>query len=353
MERKPPPSERDLLNLVRDVLRTRLPASWCLEEKASRRRFDAILRLRAPDGRCTSLFCEAKTVFNTRDVAAFLQRIGRSDDSPVLLVARYLSPRTRNALTAAKLSYVDATGNVAIRIDNPALFIQGTGLDNDPWRGPDRPTNSLRGRPAARVVRTLVDLRSPQWKVRDLAVVAGASLGSTARTLDFLSREAIIERSPVGIVTSVLWDALLERWAVDYDLPGKQRAVQLIEPRSLVRLEAAASRAGIRYAISGSLAARWCAAYAEPKLAVLYAEDLDRMREAVALRETDEGANVLLIEATDDLVFIRTWEKAGVIYAALAQVVVDLMAGPGRNPEEGTALLRWMRENEETWRSWR
>lgn len=198
-------------------------------------------------------------------------------------------------------------------------------------------------------MRALVDFWPP-WKVRELVVAAGTSLGSTVWTLDFLSREALVERSPTGTITEVSWDALVDRWAADYDLMRKRRSVRLIEPRALGRVESAAARAGVRYAVSGSLAARWRAAYAEPKLAVLYAENLDRMREALALREAETGTNVLLIEPVDDLVFARTWERAGTTYAALSQVAVDLLAGPGRNPEEGEALLRWMRDNEAEWR---
>ncbi len=37
-------------------------------------------------------------------------------------------------------------------------------------------------------------------------------------------------------------------------------------------------------------------------------------------------------------------------YAALSQVAVDLLTGPGRNPAEGQALLDWMETDERTWR---
>jgi len=307
--------------------------------------------LDTPDGRTTHVTCEVKSLVNARDIPALVDRLTSMNSrvGPTLVIARYLSPRTRAALAMANFSYLDATGNARIVLDDPVVFIEASGADSDPWRSPDRPTNSLRGRPAARVVRALIDLRPP-WKVRELVAAAGTSLGSTVRTLEFLSREALIERSPTGNVTNVYWEPLLERWASDYDLTRKQRAVRLIEPRALTRVEDAAAQAGMRYALSGSLAARWRAAYAEPKLAVLYAEDLDQMRNTLALREADSGTNVLLIEPIDDLVFARTWQQNGITYAALSQVVVDLLAGPGRNPEEGKALLRWMRDNESQWR---
>ena len=218
MERnaKNPPTERDLLNFAREFLLSRMPGGWTTQIKPQPGRIDAVWTLATP-GCTTRVNCEVKSILNARDMPALVQRLagtasGRLD--PTLVISRYLSPRTREALVAARISYFDATGNVRICLDDPVVFIETAGADSDPWRSPDRPTNSLRGRPAARVVRALVDLRPP-WKVRDLAAAAGTSLGSTARTLDLLSREALLERSPLGVVVDVAWEPLLERWAAE------------------------------------------------------------------------------------------------------------------------------------------
>ncbi len=40
----------------------------------------------------------------------------------------------------------------------------------------------------------------------------------------------------------------------------------------------------------------------------------------------------------------------GVVIAAPTQVVVDLMTGPGRNPNEAEELLESMKRNEQSWR---
>ncbi|MGH7804778.1 MAG: hypothetical protein ACREQJ_10550, partial [Candidatus Binatia bacterium] len=200
-----------------------------------------------------------------------------------------------------------------------------------------------------RVVRALADMQGT-WKVRDLAAAAGTSLGSTARTLDFLDREALVRRDKSGTVIAVEWRSMIERWAADYDLASYPRIVRLIEPRGIERIETSLRDADARYVLSGSLAARRRAPYAEPRLAVVYAYDADRMGKRLGVRETDAGANVLIIEPKDDLPFVRTWTDASSVYAALPQVAVDLLSGPGRNPEEGMALLRWMQQFEAQWR---
>ncbi len=264
-------------------------------------------------------------------------------------MARYLSPRAREALINAGMSYVDATGNVRIAVPEPAVFILMQGANGDPWRSPERPTNSLSGRPAARVVRALVDQRPP-WKVRELAQAAGASLGSTARTLDFLSREALVERDASGAIVDVDWVALLERWAVDYDLVKRRRTVRLLAPRGLEAIEDTLRSSDGQYAISGSMAAARWAPYAEARLGLVYSPDVEQLQSRLGLREPPSRPNVILIEPDDDYVFDRIVERDGLRLAAPSQVAVDLLAGPGRNPEEGRALIAWMRENEAEWR---
>ena len=62
------------------------------------------------------------------------------------------------------------------------------------------------------------------------------------------------------------------------------------------------------------------------------------------------GANVAVATGKYDVVFERPEEVGGVRFAALSQVAVDLLTGPGRNPSEALALLDWMSDDESVWR---
>jgi hypothetical protein len=50
-------------------------------------------------------------------------------------------------------------------------------------------------------------------------------------------------------------------------------------------------------------------------------------------------------------VYERTSQKKGVTVAAVSQAAVDLLTSPGRGPNEGDALIEWMRDNEDVWRT--
>ena len=105
----------------------------------------------------------------------------------------------------------------------------------------------------------------------------------------------------------------------------------------------------LTYVLTGSLAAE-LVAYAPARLAMLYVDDPAHAEQALALRDTERGANVVLAAASDDYVFDRSATVDGLRVAAASQVAVDLLSGPGRNPSEATALLDWMEANEPAWR---
>lgn len=345
------PTDRQLPTVAADAVRALLPASWKVAVRAARRRdADATLRLTAPDGRSADLAVEAKQRIEARDVPSVARQLREIEASNGLVAARYLSPRAREALRAEGLSYVDATGNVDVSVDEPAVALRAVGADRDPWRAPESPLGGLQGLPAARVVRALVDLPAP-WKMRELAAAAGTSLGSTARAVDLLVREGLIERDRRGTIQAAQWDELLEHWAADYDLTRGRRVVRLLAPRGLEAVERTLSKLRQQYAVGGSLAARWQLPYAEPTTAIVYTPDADRLQRALRLTPAQTRANVLLIEPRDDLPLVRTQRQDDVVYTGPSQTVADLLNGPGRNPEEGRALLDWMRTHERDWRA--
>lgn len=352
-----PPTERELLDLVLPRLIELLPPTWQAQTTRAPSRNDGALQIDAPDGRRGTLTLEVESLVNARDVPAIAAQVrdqadARAEDGG-LVVARYLSPRAREALDAAELSYLDSTGNASIVLSEPGLALRASGADRDPYRGSDRPTLTLKGAPAAKVVRALADCRPP-WTMRSLADEAQASLGSTARAVDFLDREALISRDRRGSIVDVDWDPMLRRWAEDYDLVKRRRVLMLVAPRGWEAVENRLREGNVddEYVVSGSFAARRLAPYAEPRLGLIYAkQDSDSLADWLGARPAPSRPNLLIVEPTDDTPFQRPQEANGLRFAAPSQVAVDLLQGPGRNPQEALALLDWMRENETAWRT--
>jgi len=350
--------DNKLVSRAINELETLVPSSWRSEVKSeptrSHRVFDATFRLCAPDGACGTFILEAKNRVEPRDVreiAEQLEMYGRladEEDAVPVLVAPFLSPRTRERLEELGVGYADLTGNARIALDRPALFVQTTGAEHDPRRE-ERPARTLKGAKAGRVVRALCDF-APPVGVRELAERAGITPGYVSRVFTLLEKEDLIRRERRGPVTDADWRGLIRRWTEDYSLFGSNHTASYLEPRGLGSLLRKLRDSDLRYAVTGSLGSASVAPVAPARLAVLFVNDADNAAGLLGLRPAEAGANVILAEPFDPVVYERRRQQEGVSYAALSQNAADLLTSPGRGPSEAEELMDWMEENEGAWR---
>lgn len=350
------------------AVRQRIPPGWVLDDAydalADGRRAGAVMRLRSPDGEQAVFIVEARTVLEARDVPSVQAQLARWTDATAgswgMVVARYLGGPVRQRLAATNLSYADATGNLLVRADRPGLYVADRGADKDPWRGPGRPRGNLRGEPAAKVVRALVDEAWP-WRVTELVDRSHTSTGSVYRVVRYLESEALTVRDGHGRIEVADWVELLRRWSQAYQFIGTNTVSRWIAPRGLDNLVSRIRdvEAG-HYAVTGTIAAANYASYAPARNAMVYVADAARAAEAWGLRRSDAGVNVLLAEPAYPFVLdppnvcVIEGSPSGTTgplrIVKPAQIAVDLMTGPGRAPAEAEELLEWMRSNEGSWR---
>lgn len=356
--------------VVRDI-RGRLPSRWSLRNREEEvrvgqgscrtRGIDAILELRDPQGFSTPIVVEVKgtpvepnrvsfAAETLRELAKQLSAEGRKPAAPVLMMlSPFFSQLARERLIAAGISYADSTGNLRLSADRPAIFIETQGQDRNPFRA-NRPLQSLRGNRAARVVRGFLDYRPP-FGTRELAGETQNALATVSRVSDLLVRDAIIVRDgPRGGISSVDWETLVRRWAMDYEFAKANSLATYLEPRGPSVLFDRLREVDFRYAVTGSFAAVRLAPVAEPRLVTLYTDDLESAADRLGLRPAETGGNVVIASPFDPVVFERTESADGITFACVTQVLLDIMTGPGRGPAEAEGLLEWMRENEETWK---
>ena len=365
-------SETKLVDTVVREIRDRLPSQWALVNRGEKARvgrvvnrtrvIDAILEIRDPQGLSTSIVVEAKDtpvepnrVSFAAEMLLELTRLVSEEDrklaaAPVpMLLSPFFSPLARERLVAAGISYADSTGNIRFSAEKPAIFIETQGQDRNPFRE-NRPLQSLKGSRAARAVRSFLDYRPP-FGTRELAGETQNALATVSRVSDLLVREAIIVRDgPRGRISSVDWETLVRRWAMDYDFAKANSLTTYLEPHGPRVLFDRLREADFRYAVTGSFATVRLAPVAEPRLVTLYAADPEYAADSLRLRPAETGGNVLIARPFDPVVFERTESADGITYARVTQVLLDLMTGPGRGPAEAEALLEWMRENEEIWK---
>lgn len=360
-------SEQQILFAGVEEIMARLPPGWTVDvdSDVARGRFNlgAIVTITAPNGQRSLLCAEVKRSLVTRDLASIVEQLnimadvlsveGNGGAAP-LLIGRYLSAPIREWLVARGVSYVDATGNVRILLDSPALFLRDTGAERDPWRGPGRPKGNLKGRSAARVIRALADF-CPPYSVPDLMKRANAPSGNTYRVVEFIEQQDLLTRREDGVITDVRWRPLIERWSKDYGFTSLRGVSSYLAPRGLPDLmETLAtipeSDSPFSYAVTGSVATSQWEAYSPARNAMIYADVPERLAAYADLRLVDAGANVLVAPSQETAAFDRTQRLGGAVIVAPSQAAVDLLSSPGRGPEEGRALLDWMERNEPAWR---
>src|SRR5699024_4301189 len=118
-----------------------------------------------------------------------------------------------------------------------------------------------------------------------------------------------------------------------------------LEPRGLESLRAKLRQLppDQQYAVSGSLAAQPYASYAEPRLALLYADDPPGLASTLGLRPVDTGANVIVVSPRSPVVFERTPIGRTPQSSLRARQWRTCATGPGATPPKATTY----------WTGWR
>ena len=152
-----------------------------------------------------------------------------------MVVAPFLGPSAKDRLAEAGISFADATGNLRLVSNRPAIFIEASGAVRNPWRE-NLPLRSLKGNRSGRIIRAFLDY-CPPFGTREISSLTGNSLASVSRVADLLEREAIIRRDRSrGPISGVDWERLLRRWALDYNFSEANALTPCLEARGVTSL---------------------------------------------------------------------------------------------------------------------
>ena len=271
-------------------------------------------------------------------------------ERPTFVFAPWLSKRTRTILTDSGFNYGDDTGNIYLLLKEPSLYIRLDGATRDPSPKPIKgPT--LRGPKAWALLRTLTEVQPP-YTVRELATAVDTDPGYVSRVLAALSDELLITRPPRGKVLHVEWEPLLRQITTSYTLLNSNETSNWVAsagPEQFLQ-DLAVSKLK-RWAVTGSFAASSIVSVAAPEVAVVYADDPERVADTVRLRQVRNGGNVVIARPYDQVVFERTTISDNITYVSTTQAAIDCLTAPGRMPAQGEALVEWMTGKERRWRA--
>ncbi|MDQ3150452.1 MAG: hypothetical protein M3R63_01590, partial [Actinomycetota bacterium] len=272
----------------------------------------------------------------------------------VLVIAPWLSPRTRDVLTERQVSYLDLTGNVDLRLPTGVL-IKTEGAQHNPGPTSHRRRRGLSGAAAGALARLLVDF-APPYRQKDLAAVGRVSPGYVSRVFQTLDDEALITRDGPYIV-DVDWMALLRARAENYDVLHANHVTPMVTrkgPEAIYR-SLISQGTGNTTAVTGSYAAREVAPVAVGGSLMFYVLPGLHMVESAAselslLPAAGGGGNVIVLQPNNWGPLERRRPFGAAEHVGLSQLVLDCLSGPGRMPAEGEAVLAYMADTEAKWR---
>ena len=320
------------------------PPGWRVE--IARRSDDGgTVRVDSPDDVSGELRVIVFRDLTPRDVVALPE-----PEETTIVAAEWLSPRSRELLADIGYGYVDLTGNVGVVVNRPGIVFRTDGAQRDPSPKPVARLN-LRGPRAWALLRTLAEVQPP-YGVSDLARAVNSDPGYVSRLLAALADELLISRVVRGPVEHVEWEAMLRQITSSYALLDANDTTSWVASGGAEQfVDDLATTNAKAWAVTGSFAASRLVSVAAPKIAVVYADDPERIADLTRLRQVKNGGNVVIGQPYDRIVFERTWTQDNVTYASVAQVAVDCLTGPGRMPAEGEALLEWMVRKAPRWQA--
>jgi hypothetical protein len=303
-----------------DSLACRLPSGWTARQAgppisaAGKFRPDALFEITAPDGQKARVIVGVKRSLEPRESPRLVEQLRSYEADAYLVIAPFVSVRTREVLRELECGFADPTGNFRLSISRPGLFIETAGAVKGPSLG-DRPLQSLKGPGAGKAVRALCEF-APPFRLRELANRARLSVATLSRVIAFLDREALLERDEKGTVVSTDWQGIIRRWAQDYSFTKSNTVRTFLEPRGVAALREKLAAAKWTYAATGSLVASIVAPVAGPRLIQIYVSEPDQAAGALGLTPAEAGANVMLAEPFDAIAFERTTRRDGIVCAA-------------------------------------
>lgn len=272
----------------------------------------------------------------------------------VLVVVPWLSPRTRDVLAERRVSYLDLTGNVDLRLPS-GVVIKTEGAQHNPAPNPPRRRRGLSGAGAGTITRLLVDF-APPYRQKDLADLGRISPGYVSRVMQTLDDEALITRDG-SVIIEVDWLALLRARAQNYDVLRSNTAHTMVAragPDATYH-NLISKRSENTAVVTGSYAAREVAPVVVGGTLMIYIAPGVRSKDAVAqelslMPAVGSQGNVILLQPNSMGPLERRRTFGAAEHVGLSQLAIDCLSGPGRMPAEGEAVLTYMTQNEDDWR---
>jgi hypothetical protein len=307
-----------------------------IENESEQGKIDILVELE----RDKSIIVEVKNngePFHARNAVNHLLRYITKYDYGLFL-APYISQKAAEICKEAGIGYIDLSGNCFISFEG--IYIEKTGNKN--IFAEKRDLRSLYSPKATRILRVLLDNPRKNWKISELSLEAGISIGQASHVKQLLMAHEWIKIEDNGL-RLIEPKALLIDWSINYNF----RKNEVIEFYSLLnksdleaKLVSSCQEKRITYALTGFSGADRLAPMVRNQKFMAYVSNLtDDIKADLMLKEVSSGANVTLLIPFDEGVYYKTKEYDGINIVSPIQLFLDLKGYKGRGDEAAEAIF--------------
>jgi hypothetical protein len=257
-----------------------------------------------------------------------------------LVAVPYMGPVGRELCQAAKVGWLDLSGNACIVARNLRVVVDGR---PNLFKRPGRPSTAF-APVGARLTRWLLLHPERAWTQRELARETSVDEGFASRVVAKLLADGLLERVEDGALRPPEPALLLDAWREAYDFSKHTVLRGHVPTRSsddLVHGLAQRFEASkLEHAMTGLSAAWAYSRFAGYRIATFYLGDepTPELLAALSFHEGRSGENTWLVVPNDPDVFLDAADVGGVRCAHPLQVYLDLKGHPERSKEAAAQL---------------
>ncbi|MBO4394821.1 MAG: hypothetical protein J5819_00555 [Eubacterium sp.] len=260
-----------------------------------------------------------------------------------VIVAPYISPSSAELCKKLGVGYLDYSGNCMVSFDT--IYLSDIGHPNL-FPKEDNVKSIFRASSAvtSKILRELLADISVRWRIQNLSIKVGCSIGMVSRVKEYLCDQLWGEMGRDGFMITDA-ESILREWSAVV----LSEDIQMVSAYSLdnvSQIEKKCSEVLVENNYKGGLAgfsggARYAPVVRYTKVHMwIAAKNAYDFMEKAGLKEVDSGANVILFIANNDDVFVDIREKDGMPVVSPVQVYFDLMRMQGRGEEMAEAILK-------------
>jgi len=255
-------------------------------------------------------------------------------DIYAIIVAPYISERGRRFCQELNIGFEDLSGNAYLKFGT--VLIERYGKNN--INKEKRNLKQLFTTKSTWLIRRMLVQPEREWTTLELAGSARISLGQVYKVTEKLAAERYLTKERGAIRLSNPGD-LLDAWVEEYDF-NKQPITGyfcMMKERDLLlaRLKDTDHKG---YALTLGAGASLVAPFVRSSDTYIYANDFDKMINALGLEPVEFGGNVYLIEPSDEGVLFDVQNIDGLQVVSNIQLYLDLYDYPARGREQAEHL---------------